>query len=892
MSKEKTRKSEIHVQLMRDNFPKRYLTSVVKNYIEVGEEKKCSLAELKLHYSDKKYVAQGISEDAIERFKPQNPVIISAQTGSGKNFFIFDQLVPKLLRESNDEIFIVSNRIALTRQTKLKIAEIIATCTGNRKYAKELQKYYTNEGIDTYVLKMGQINICSYHQLYAKKLLNTNTQFKYIILDEFHFFTSDATFNPETYNILQYIVEQGQTAIRIYMSATPEVAFEVVCLAECKYIEQEIEKVKAICEQKCSSPAKNAIGRYSAYPETFYELIESKIPGIPSGRYSIDEIQQLKESLTNVYTDTCAYQWLTAHFPQYCLPYITIEYFYFKRNYDYLNFKGTYREEEELLEPIKKSESKWIVFVNSNAEGHKLRDKLIAEQIECCYISRDEINAHKQKAQRCSQDDSEAKSDASGIKEYDPHAEYDYIIGNETFRPKVLITTSVLDNGINIKNSDAQKNCNKVLNIAINAFDKTDFVQMLGRIRPFAGTTINLYVKEYSLNEIKKITSSLSETLVTILNNDFQDVEAKQNNFDKNLFYYTNDPNTFSTYNPCAVHQLISQISFLLSIIKHTESEFFIKFSNKELEAIRTRVTLFYLQNKQNSWQKNWSRSILDILESELDRRTRQNYANKDIRVGVLEDRYAITYEDTFEKYLLTERLPQLFLTQIDEKYKKFMRSLDESQLTTLNTLIIREEETQNIRLSVIDKIKIAQEKFQDEYSSNVDLEKMDELASQIRYYKQLGNMDDVDNLVEARLKYVGITTPRPNEENVTSDCSDVRKELDIDEWIRNHAVTEQLIKDVMLDNKQYIDKDNPLIKQYGIPKGEKMDKREEAIISKYFPSKGSFTEVLKDKKESNIIRLDGNTYKIRSVNVTGHNHPTYYLVVIQDSEKNLNVED
>lgn len=142
--------------------------------------------------------------------------------------------------------------------------------------------------------------------------------------------------------------------------------------------------------------------------------------------------------------------------------------------------------------------------MNINSEGHKLRDKLIAEQIECCYISRDEINAHKQKAQRCSQDDSEAKSDASGIKEYDPHAEYDYIIVNETFRPKVLITTSVLDNGINIKNSDAQKNCNKVLNIAINAFDKTDFVQMLGRIRPFAGTTINLYVKEYSLNEIKK----------------------------------------------------------------------------------------------------------------------------------------------------------------------------------------------------------------------------------------------------------------------------------------------------------------------------------------------------------------------------------------------------
>ena len=117
----------------------------MKNYIEIDKEKEYSLAELKLHYSDKKYVVEGISEDEIKRFKPQNPVIISAPTGSGKNFFIFNQLLPKLLRESNDEIFIVSNRIALTRQTKLKIAEIIECCTGNSKYEKELQTYYTNE---------------------------------------------------------------------------------------------------------------------------------------------------------------------------------------------------------------------------------------------------------------------------------------------------------------------------------------------------------------------------------------------------------------------------------------------------------------------------------------------------------------------------------------------------------------------------------------------------------------------------------------------------------------------------------------------------------------------------------------------------------------------------
>lgn len=393
----KTRKNNLHVQLIRDNFPHRYLTSVVKNYIETDTEKKYSLAELKLHYSNKKYVADGISENDIKRFKPQNPVIISAPTGSGKNFFIFNKLLPKLLRESSDEILIVSNRIALTRQTKLKIAEIIEDCTGNNTYKKALQTDYTNEGIDNYVLKLGPVNICSYHQLYEQKRLNTNTQFKYVILDEFHFFTSDATFNPHTYNIVQYIIEQGQKSIRIYLSATPEVTFEVVCLAECEYLEKEIEQVKTRCEQACSSPAENAVMSYSAYPETFCAFIESKIPGIPSKEYRIDEVQQLKQSLTNVYTDPFAYQWLTAHFPQYHLPYITIEYFYLRRNYDYLNFKGFYQDNEELIESIRTSESKWLIFVTSKSEGEKLRNTLINENIGCCFISRKEIDAYKKK---------------------------------------------------------------------------------------------------------------------------------------------------------------------------------------------------------------------------------------------------------------------------------------------------------------------------------------------------------------------------------------------------------------------------------------------------------------------------------------------------------------
>ena len=51
-----------------------------------------------------------------------------------------------------------------------------------------------------------------------------------------------------------------------------------------------------------------------------------------------------------------------------------------------------------------------------------------------------------------------------------------YIIENERFECKVLITTSVLDNGVNIKDDD-------VTNIIIDSFDKVTFIQEIGRIR-------------------------------------------------------------------------------------------------------------------------------------------------------------------------------------------------------------------------------------------------------------------------------------------------------------------------------------------------------------------------------------------------------------------------
>lgn len=76
---------------------------------------------------------------------------------------------------------------------------------------------------------------------------------------------------------------------------------------------------------------------------------------------------------------------------------------------------------------------------------------------------------------------------------------YSEIISTERFSCKVLISTSVLDNGVNIKDASVQ-------NIVIFSSDQTQFLQMLGRKRILGSEPVNLYL--YSSN-VKEFTDKL-----------------------------------------------------------------------------------------------------------------------------------------------------------------------------------------------------------------------------------------------------------------------------------------------------------------------------------------------------------------------------------------------
>ncbi len=117
-------------------------------------------------------------------------------------------------------------------------------------------------------------------------------------------------------------------------------------------------------------------------------------------------------------------------------------------DYSYLDVKY-FKYEKDLVSLLSndKSEDKWLVFVTSSRHGKKIKEDLDEQGIDSVFIKSGTVN-------------DETKS----------------IVDTGKFNCKVLISTKVLDNGVNIIDSD-------VKNLVVCAYDKTTFIQEIGRLR-------------------------------------------------------------------------------------------------------------------------------------------------------------------------------------------------------------------------------------------------------------------------------------------------------------------------------------------------------------------------------------------------------------------------
>ena len=527
--------------------------------------------------------------------------------------------MPHLIKkypDKKDLILILSNRTALNRQTKIEMPEYMILYKQDGSYKEKLD-YYTGKGLDSEYIDFGVVTICNYQQLMKRKILD-NKKFDMIIVDECHFFTSDATFNKDTEKILKEIVSKGQDSIRVYMSATPEVAFEAIIRAEFDNVESKkddmITQMQLENSQYCID-RKNYLrgGAMVDFAMASARLNNSYLtngyfyqtPETLSDQNTLQEITNLyhQESLgiakysSEDIKNACSQFKLNVHF------------YYMPRHYEYIESITFYSKNEELLQAIKNSNEKWIIFVHSEEEGRNLEELLNQDQEfsannDCIFISRTEINKDDQKRK-----------------------EYEYIIEHETTSKFVLITTSVLDNGINIKNEVNKKLEEKIINVAIDTLDKTQFLQMLGRVRNNKKDFIRFYIKKCSHTVLKRQTNSNAGNLLRRLNNDLLTTEEKKLFFEVNhdVLMPTFDDKICS-YNSCAIYQIISQVSRSLRIIRMKDKDFFVNVGS-DLNVTQEKVWTFCKKDSQS-----WSRSVFDLLDSKPHQKERQEVMIETLR--------------------------------------------------------------------------------------------------------------------------------------------------------------------------------------------------------------------------------------------------------------------
>lgn len=256
-----------------------------------------------------------------------------------------------------------------------------------------------------------------------------------VVFDEIQFFLADAPFNSETSTILQRLIKRFFWCKRIYMSATPE----------------EVEPIITYEELRASTNAfyfrnEMIIGNTTQKKEINRKVVQKYYPMLPSHllfRYDVLDIDFRRFFGIDIF-----------------LP--KIKKYIFESNYRYVKLHFFY-DWKTLIDKIKLQDvgDKWLLFVQKREEG---RDIKSAIGTDAMFVS----------AQR-------------GEKEGDT---FKRIVEDRKFQKKVLVSTTVLYNGVSLEDKDLK-------NIAVDSVNRAEVIQMLGRKR-FLGNeniSINLYVK-------------------------------------------------------------------------------------------------------------------------------------------------------------------------------------------------------------------------------------------------------------------------------------------------------------------------------------------------------------------------------------------------------------
>ena len=146
-------------------------------------------------------------------------VLVRGPTGCGKTTFILEKLL-RYAKIQCKNILIVANRNTLNLAYKKRLAEITGVAS-----------YYTDEGLICAV-QFDNVYVVNYQGFTSFCKQHKHIKFSYIVMDECHYFLSDAGFNSSSGEVLDMIPMCFKDAVRIYISATLEEITPYIIRAE------------------------------------------------------------------------------------------------------------------------------------------------------------------------------------------------------------------------------------------------------------------------------------------------------------------------------------------------------------------------------------------------------------------------------------------------------------------------------------------------------------------------------------------------------------------------------------------------------------------------------------------------------------------------------------
>lgn len=175
----------------------------------------------KIKLDQSKYLAEQIQLDQVEQWD-SGKVVLDCATGMGKTTLI-NEVVAKVAGNKNACVLFLSSRTALTQQQLANLTKLGVT-------NMEVKTYQWLESL----LEKGQED-------------EVKDKYAFIVCDECHYFTNDATFNNNTPVSYQWIEKQPTV---IYMSATGEAVFKYMKYKESidwyYYTDMDYSKVSTI----------------------------------------------------------------------------------------------------------------------------------------------------------------------------------------------------------------------------------------------------------------------------------------------------------------------------------------------------------------------------------------------------------------------------------------------------------------------------------------------------------------------------------------------------------------------------------------------------------------------------------------------------------------------